>query len=178
MSADDEVAYYTSVSLPHTVSCSPVGNSNVVSDARDDAWRPISAARGTSDSPKDGLQPVASTSLCASIPVVGAHSPPQGSVVTGPGHVSPVRPPDISSSANGGSLTGVRVLYVDDEAVNRGVARRMLQRLGCACEVLSVRAARRCKPATAASAARHGVPGATEPLVFWWGTRPHAMTTT
>ena len=38
-----------------------------------------------------------------------------------------------------GSLAGITVLYVDDEGVNRQVARRMLQKLGCTAHVLSVR---------------------------------------
>ena len=37
------------------------------------------------------------------------------------------------------SLEGLRVLYVDDEGVNRNVGKRMLQKLGCIAHVLTVR---------------------------------------
>lgn len=36
------------------------------------------------------------------------------------------------------------MLYVDDEGVNRNVARRMLQKLGCVVKVLSVRVEPHC----------------------------------
>ena len=35
-------------------------------------------------------------------------------------------------------VAGITVLFVDDESVNRQVARRMLQKLGCTVHVLSV----------------------------------------
>jgi hypothetical protein len=36
-----------------------------------------------------------------------------------------------AAASDGNRLRGLRVLYVDDEDVNRNVGRRMLDRLGC-----------------------------------------------
>jgi hypothetical protein len=55
----------------------------------------------------------------------------------------PVVPPQPPQALRPGTmaspLAGLRVLYVDDEGINRSVAKRMLDRLGCTPTILSVR---------------------------------------